>query len=177
MTFEELQQKTLEELINKYNLTNKATLNNKIIKLGACYKFNDMFYEPTALKRDLIYFDYLSQKNQYDALERIKIALYVHKIKFNTNYDKVYIVAKNNTTIAEVTVFDEVTEDYELFIYDRNYDYEAINNRLKTLKEINKYLIKYNDQLFTKYNDIYSTNPVTNRRYINKNRYTKEINN
>ena len=60
MTFEELKNKTLEELIKKYNFTNPKTLKHEIKKIGdSCYKFNGLFYEPEALKRDLIYYDFL----------------------------------------------------------------------------------------------------------------------
>lgn len=170
MTFEELENKTLDELIKKYKFTNPNTLKHEIKKIGDnCYKFNDLFYEPTALKRDLIYYDYLTQKHEYDALEKLKIALYCHKIKFYTKDNKINItVGTNNAEVADVEVFDEVLEKYEIFIYNRNYDYESINNRLKTLQILKKYTTVLEKNYCTAFDDIFTTNPTLNRKVMQR---------
>lgn len=170
MTFEELENKTLDELIKKYKFTNPNTLKHEIKKIGDnCYKFNDLFYEPTALKRDLVYYDYLTQKHEYDALEKLKIALYCHKIKFYTKDNKIHItVGTNNAEVADVEVFDEVSEKYEIFIYNRNYDYESINNRLKTLKILKNYTTVLEKNYCTTFDDVFTTNPTLNRKVMQR---------
>lgn len=170
MTFEELKNKTLEELIKKYNFTNPKTLKYEIKKIGdSCYKFSGLFYEPEALKRDLIYYDYLTQSKCYDALEKLKIALFCHKIDFDEKNNNIYVtVGENKTEVATIEVFDEARGSYDLFIYDRNYNYNAINDRLNTLKIIKGYIIRLEKNYSTIFDEIYTVNPVINRKVIQK---------
>lgn len=170
MTFEELENKTLGELIEKYKFTRPNTLKHEIKKIGDnCYKFNNLYYEPVALKRDLIYFDYVTQRQEYDTLEKLKIALYCHKIKFNSANNKLYICAgENNVNVAEIEVFDEAAEEYELFIYDRNYDYESVNNRLKTLKILKDYTTRLEKNYCTVFDDVFTVNPTLNRKVMQR---------
>ena len=170
MTFEELKNKTLEELIKKYNFANPKTLKHEIKKIGdSCYKFNGLFYEPEALKRDLIYYDYLTQSKYYDALEKLKIALFCHKIDFDEKNNNIYVtVGENKTEVATIEVFDEARGSYDLFIYDRNYNYNSINDRLNTLKIIKGYIIQLEKSYSTIFDDIYTVNPVINRKVIQK---------
>ena len=170
MTIEELKNKTLEELIKKYNFTNPKTLKHEIKKIGdSCYKFNGLFYEPEALKRDLIYYDFLTQSKCYDALEKLKIALFCHKIDFDEKNNSIYVtVGENKTEVATIEVFDEARGSYDLFIYDRNYNYNSINDRLNTLKIIKGYIIRIEKNYSTIFDDIYTVNPVINRKVIQR---------
>lgn len=170
MTFEELKNKTLEELIKKYNFTNPKTLKHEIKKIGdSCYKFNGLFYEPEALKRDLIYYDFLTQSKYYDALEKLKIALFCHKIDFDEKNNSIYVtIGENKTEVATIEVFDEARGSYDLFIYDRNYNYNSINDRLNTLKIIKGYIIRLEKNYSTIFDDIYTVNPVINRKVIQR---------
>lgn len=170
MTFEELKNKTLEELIKKYNFTNPKTLKHEIKKIGdSCYKFNGLFYEPEALKRDLIYYDFLTQSKCYDALEKLKIALFCHKIDFDEKNNSIYVtIGENKTEVATIEVFDEARGSYDLFIYDRNYNYNSINDRLNTLKIIKGYIIRLEKNYSTIFDDIYTVNPVINRKVIQR---------
>lgn len=170
MTFEELKNKTLEELIKKYNFTNPKTLKHEIKKIGdSCYKFNGLFYEPEALKRDLIYYDFLTQSKCYDALEKLKIALFCHKIDFDEKNNSIYVtVGENKIEVATIEVFDEARGSYDLFIYDRNYNYNSINDRLNTLKIIKGYIIRLEKNYSTIFDDIYTVNPVINRKVIQR---------
>ena len=170
MTFEELKNKTLEELIKKYNFTNPKTLKHEIKKIGdSCSKFNGLFYEPEALKRDLIYYDFLTQSKCYDALEKLKIALFCHKIDFDEKNNSIYVtIGENKTEVATIEVFDEARGSYDLFIYDRNYNYNSINDRLNTLKIIKGYIIRLEKNYSTIFDDIYTVNPVINRKVIQR---------
>ena len=104
MTFDSLKDKTLDELINKYNDRHK---DSTVKKIGGCYTLNGLFYEPIALKRDLIYYEYTLNESEFDAKEKLKLA-----------ENKTLIVVYEEYLLAFTIQgdADEVSEMYDAFV-------------------------------------------------------------
>lgn len=166
MTFDYLKDKTLDELINKYNDRHK---DSTVKKIGGCYTLNGLFYEPMALKRDLIYYEYTLNESEFDAKEKLKLMLYINKINFIESFEILYILSTGEGTKERVA---EVICDYNAngeAYYLNNYAGEKPDRStdlLTTVREIKKEVYKKSKLYFTVTDVIYFLDPFENRKII-----------
>jgi len=166
MTFDYLKDKTLDELINKYNDRHKDSI---IKKIGGCYTLNGLFYEPMALKRDLIYYEYTLNESEFDVKEKLKLMLYINKINFIESFEILYILSTGEGTKERVA---EVICDYNAngeAYYLNNYDKEKPDHSsdlLTTVREIKRQVYKKSKLYFTVTDVIYFLDPFENRKII-----------